>query len=64
MNVEKFVKNIMKSIGNINGQCYGYWGHEFSIFLINCFPFLKNSILYNTGHNIATDYMKMTPKKY
>jgi len=61
---EDYVKNIMKLIGNFYGNTYAYWGHEFSIFLINLFPFLKNSILYNTGHNIATDYMKMTPKKY
>ena len=61
---EDYVKNIMKLIGNFYGNTYAYWGHEFSIFLINLFPFLKNSILYNTGHSIATDYMKMTPKKY
>ena len=36
-----FVKNIMKIIGNFNGNYYAYWGHEFSIFLINCFPFFE-----------------------
>lgn len=61
---EDYVKNIMKLIGNFYGNSYAYWGHEFSIFLINCFPFLKNSILYNTGYKIANDYMKMTPKNY
>ena len=59
-----FVKNIMKIIGNFNGNYYAYWGHEFSIFLINCFPFLKSSIIYNVGHTIASDYMEMPKKKY
>ena len=60
----KYVKNIMKIIGNFNGNYYAYWGHEFSIFLINCFPFLKSSIIYNVGHTIASDYMEMPKKKY
>ena len=59
-----YVNNIMKLIGNFYGNTYAYWGHEFSIMLTNCFPFLKNPILYNTGYNIAQDYMKMAPKKY
>lgn len=61
---EDFVRNIMKIIGNFNGNTYGYWGHELSVLLINCFPFLKNAILYNTGHTIANDYMKLPKKKY
>ena len=30
--VNTFVKNIIKMIGNVNGNYYGYWGHEFSVF--------------------------------
>ena len=62
--VDKFVKNIMKSIGNINGQCYGYWGHEFSIFLTNLVPFIKNPVLFDTGKKIALSYMAAPKKNY
>ena len=62
--VDTFVKNIMKMIGNVNGNYYGYWGHEFSIFLVNLVPFLKNSILHKTGETITNEYMSTTPKKY
>ena len=64
INVDKYVKNIMRIIGNFNGNYYGYWGHEFSILLINMFPFMKDGILYNVGHKIANDYMDMPKKKY
>ena len=64
VDVNQFVKNIMKSIANIKGNCYGYWGHEFSIFLMNCLPFLKNPILYNTRKTIALNYMNTPIKKY
>ena len=62
VNVSKFVKNIMKNIGNVQGNCYGYWGHEFSIFIVNLLPFLKEPTLYKTGEKIALNYMS-TPKK-
>jgi len=62
--VESFVKNIIKSIGHINGNCYGYWGHEFSIFVMNMFPFMKQKELYKTGFKIATEYMNTPSKKY
>ena len=61
---EVYVDNIIRIIGNFYGNTYGYWGHAFSVFLINCFPFMKNPILHNVGHGIATDYMKLPPKKY
>ena len=59
-----FVNNIIRQIGNYNGNTYGYWGHEFSIFLTNLFPFIKNRILYNVGHTISEQFMKTAPKKY
>ena len=62
--VDRFVNNIMKLVGNVNGTSYGYWGHEFSIFLINMFPFLKEPVLHNTGKTIANEYMNTPPKKY
>ena len=58
----KYVDNIMKIVGNFTGNYYGYWGHEFSILLINMFPFIKSSILNKVGQTIAHDYMDM-PKK-
>lgn len=62
--VNTFVKNIIKMIGNVNGNYYGYWGHEFSVFLVNLFPFLKNHILHKTGETITNEYMSTPPKKY
>lgn len=64
VDVDTFVKNIMKMIGNINGNYYGYWGHEFSVFLVNLLPFLKCSILHKTGETITNEYMNTPPKKY
>jgi len=64
VNVETFVKNVMKNIGNVKGHCYGYWGHEFSILLMNMFPFVKDHVLHKTGKTIATEYMNTPPKKY
>ena len=64
VDVETFVKNVMKSVGNINGNCYGYWGHELSILFVNIVPFLKTPTLYKTGKTIALNYMSTPKKKY
>jgi short-subunit dehydrogenase len=53
----KFVKQIMKMIGQVKGNSCGYWGHAFSQFLINCFPFVKDRILQKVGENISTNFM-------
>lgn len=60
----KFAKNVINQIGHYNGNIYGYWGHEFSIFLINIVPFIKNKILKDIGKNISTHFMKTPIKKY
>ena len=62
--VESFVKNILKQLGCYNGNSYGYWGHEFSVILVNLFPFVKDKILYNVGYTISSEYMKTPAKKY
>lgn len=54
---ENYVSNIMKLIGNVTGVTCGYWGHAISPYLINIFPFIKNSILEKVGKNIAQDFM-------
>lgn len=54
---DKFVKNIMNMIGNVKGTTCGYWGHAFSPFLINIFPFIKDDILEKVGKSIAINYM-------
>ncbi len=53
----KFVKQIMKMIGQVKGNSCGYWGHALSPFLINCFPFVKDRILHKVGENISTNFM-------
>ena len=64
VNVDKFVNNIMRQVGHFSGNSYGYWGHEFSILLINMFPFIKDHFLHKTGKTIANEYMATPPKKY
>ena len=54
----------MKQVGHVSGNSYGYWGHEFSILLINMFPFIKEYVLHKTGKTIANEYMSTPPKKY
>ena len=64
IDANKYVNNIMKLVGNFYGNYYGYWGHEFSIFLINLFPIFKEGILNNVGKTIADEYMDSPKKKY
>ncbi len=62
-----FVKNIIRMMGNIQGNTCAHWGHAFSNFLINLAPFMKDKILKNVGDNIANNYMqeyKSNNKKY
>lgn len=64
IDAETFVKNIINQLGIYDGNIYGHWGHEFSILLVNMFPFIKNKILYNVGYNISQDFMNKPAKKY
>jgi len=57
-----FVNNIIKMLGNVNGNTCGYWGHAFSPVIINIFPFLKDKILEKVGLTIASDFMKNNNK--
>ena len=59
-NVESniFVKQIIKMIGNVQGNTCAYWGHSLSNFLINLVPFMKDNILEKVGNTISTDFMK------
>jgi len=52
-----FVGNIIKMLGNVNGQTCAYWGHGFSNFLINLGPFMKDKLLKDVGNNIADNFM-------
>lgn len=61
---EKFVNSVVRQIGNYEGNTYGYWGHEFSILLVNLFPFVKNRVLRDVGLNISRDFMTKPKKKY
>ena len=55
---DRFVKQIIKMMGNVQGNTCAYWGHAFSNFLINIIPFYKNQILKKVGKTIADDFMK------
>ncbi len=59
----KFVKNIIKLMGNVQGTTFAHWGHSISNTLVSFFPFIKNPILEKVGRKIAIDYMKRSQKK-
>ena len=54
---DTYVKQIIKMMGNVQGNTCAYWGHELSNFLINFIPFYKDSILKKVGETIANDFM-------
>ena len=64
VSAQKFVNNVVRQIGTYQGNAYGYWGHEFSILLVNLFPFLKDKTLHDVGLNISKDFMTKPKKKY
>jgi short-subunit dehydrogenase len=61
---DKFVKNIMRLLGNFTGNSYAHWGHALSVPLVNLAPFIKNMILKDVGLNISNNYMNTPCKKY
>ena len=66
-NSDIFVKEIIRMMGNVQGNTCAYWGHAFSNFLINLAPFMKDKILKNVGDTIANNYMQeytINVKKY
>ena len=46
-------------MGNINGTTCAYWGHALSVYLINIYPFKKDTILHETGEKIAVPSKKV-----
>ena len=55
---DKYVENIIKLLGNVNGIHNAYWGHSVSTIFINTMPFLKNKILKKVGRTIASNIMQ------
>lgn len=54
VDVNIYVKNIIKLLGNLNGVRSAYWGHSLSGALINIFPFVNTEkILAETGYDLA-----------
>jgi short-subunit dehydrogenase len=53
-----FVAQIMKMVGQVQGQTCAYWGHALSNYLINLMPLLKEGMLKKVGQTIANDFMK------
>src|SRR5690606_31184097 len=54
---EKFVNNILKMLGNVQGTTCAYWGHELSNYLVNFAPWMKDKVLHETGLKMANYYM-------
>jgi short-subunit dehydrogenase len=53
----QFVAKIMTMLGQVQGHTCAYWGHALSNYLINLAPAIKDSILHQVGHTLATHYM-------
>jgi len=59
---KKYVRCILKMIGNVNGHTCAYWGHAFSNYIINFMPIMKDRLLKKVGKTISEDFMnKPTP---
>lgn len=63
INSDKYVENILKMTGNVQGHSCAYWGHALTNFLINLVPFIKNRELDNVGRTISIDYMNKYMEK-
>jgi hypothetical protein len=63
INSDKYVENILKMAGNVQGHSCAYWGHALTNFLINLVPFIKNRELDNVGRTISIDYMNKYMEK-
>jgi hypothetical protein len=64
INSDKYVENILKMAGNVQGHSCAYWGHALTNFLINLVPFIKNRELDNVGRTISIDYMNKYMEKH
>lgn len=54
IDVETYVENIIRLIGNKNGICCAHYGHSFTPLLLNLFPFIDlEKILSKVGHDFA-----------
>ena len=57
IDVDTFVKNIIRLMGNKNGIYCAYWGHSMAGVLLNIFPFVdKESITNKVGLDFAKLY--------
>ncbi len=63
INSDKFVENILKMTGNIQGHSCAYWGHALTNVIVNLVPFIKNRELANVGRTIYIDYMNKYMEK-
>jgi short-subunit dehydrogenase len=52
-----FVKQILKMVGQVQGETCAYWGHALSTYMINLMPLLKEGMLKKVGQTIAADFM-------
>ena len=54
IDVDIYVENVIKLLGNLNGVRCAHWGHSISGALINIFPFVDTErILSETGYSLA-----------
>lgn len=62
ISADKYVDNILRLMGNVNGIHNAHYGHSLSTVLINFAPFTKDKILKKVGYNIANNIMENTAR--
>lgn len=61
VDVEVYIKNILKLMGNYQGPRCAYWGHSLSPALLNIAPFVsKETIVKKVGSDFANDFTTKT----
>jgi len=59
IDVNTYIKNVIRLMGNYNGPMCAYWGHSMTSALINLFPFVdKEAIMKEVGSNFAENFEK------
>jgi hypothetical protein len=61
---KKYVTQLMKLIGNVQGTTCAYWGHALSNYLINLAPNMKDGLLKKVGETLAADFMQKSRRDY
>ena len=55
---QTFVRNVIRMMGNVQGNTCAHWKHGISTHLLSAVPFMMKPTLRKTGRDIASSYMR------